>query len=194
MMKWFKNVTTVEELRKEYRRLLKLYHPDNENGSVEVTQEINAEYDRLFTILSKETQSDSQSYTYNKDDENKAFKEVLNHIIHINADIEIIGSWLWVHGGYEYRELLKSIGFKYAPKKKSWCWHYGEYRRYHNKEVSLNEIRMKYGSQSVIAIYFEDWIKTVLPINMLFLLLFVQLVYVGIRWYVKGWRETRGYH
>ncbi|MFR6224553.1 MAG: DUF6040 family protein, partial [Enterocloster sp.] len=23
---------------------------------------------------------------------------------------------------------------------------------------------------------------------------FVQLVYVGIRWYVKGWREARGYH
>ena len=45
-----------------------------------------------------------------------------------------------------------------------------------------------------IAIYFGDWIKTVLPINLLFLLLFVQLVYVGIRWYVKGWRETRGYH
>ena len=45
-----------------------------------------------------------------------------------------------------------------------------------------------------IAIYFGDWIKTVLPINMLFLLLLVQLVYVGIRWYVKGWRETRGYY
>ena len=101
-MKWFKNVTTVEELRKEYRRLLKLYHPDNENGSVEVTQEINAEYDRLFAILSKETQSDNNLHTYNTDDENKAFKEVLNSIIHINADIEIIGSWLWVHGGYEY--------------------------------------------------------------------------------------------
>lgn len=79
-MKWFKNVTTVEKLRKEYRRLLKLYHPDNENGSVEVTQEINAEYDRLFAILSKETQSDNQSHAYNTDDENKAFKEVLNSI------------------------------------------------------------------------------------------------------------------
>ena len=45
-----------------------------------------------------------------------------------------------------------------------------------------------------IAIYFGDWIKTVLPINMLFLLLLVQLVYVGIRWYVKGWRETREYY
>lgn len=44
------------------------------------------------------------------------------------------------------------------------------------------------------AIYFGDWIKTVLPINMLFLLLLVQLVYVGIRWYVKGWQEARGYY
>ena len=35
------------------------------------------------------------------------------------------------------------------------------------------------------AIYFGKWIKTTLPINLLFLLLFVQLVYVGIRWYVK---------
>ena len=138
MMKWFKNVTTVEELRKENRRLLKLYHPDNENGSVEVTQKINAEYDRLFAILSKETQSDNQSHAYNTDDENKAFKEVINSIIHINADIEIIGSWIWVHGG-----------FKYAPKKKCWCWHYGDYNRYHKKEISLDEIRLKYGSQSV---------------------------------------------
>ena len=45
-----------------------------------------------------------------------------------------------------------------------------------------------------IAIYFGNWIKTALPINLLFLLLFVQLVYVGIRWYVKGWREARGYY
>ena len=45
-----------------------------------------------------------------------------------------------------------------------------------------------------IAIYFGDWIKTALTLNLLLLLLLVQLVYVGIRWYVKGWREARGYH
>ena len=44
------------------------------------------------------------------------------------------------------------------------------------------------------AIYFGKWIKTTLPINLLFLLLLVQLVYVGIRWYVKGWQEARGYY
>lgn len=149
MGKWFDDVKTVEELRKRYRELLRKYHPDNENGSTEITQQINAEYDRLFAILSKENKSDSQSCTHDEQAENEAFKEVLNSIIHINADIETIGSWIWVHGGYEYRELLKSIGFRYAPKKKSWCWHYGEYKRYHKTEVSLDEIRLKYGSQQV---------------------------------------------
>lgn len=149
MKEYFAGVKTVEELRKMYRELLKKYHPDNENGSVEITQEINAEYDRLFAILSKENEPDGQTYTYDRTEENEAFKEVLNSIIHINADIEIIGSWVWVHGAYEYRELLKSVGFKFAPKKKCWCWHFGEYRRYHKGEVSLDEIRMKYGSQNI---------------------------------------------
>ena len=45
-----------------------------------------------------------------------------------------------------------------------------------------------------ISIYFGDWIKTVLPVNLLFFLFLVQVIYVGIRWYVKGWRETRGYY
>lgn len=149
MKKWFKDVSTVEQLRKRYRELLKMYHPDNENGSVEITQEINSEYDRLFAILSEEEQTDEQSSTCDKTAENKAFKEVINRIININADIEIIGSWVWVHGGYEYRELLKSVGFKYAPKKKCWCWHYGEYCRRSKREISLDEIRQKYGSEKV---------------------------------------------
>lgn len=149
MNKWFANVKTVEALRKKYRELLKQYHPDNPNGSIQITQEINAEYDRLFTILSKEEQAEEQSSTYDKTAENTAFKAVLNQIININADIEIIGSWIWVQGGYNYRELLKSINFKYAPKKKAWCWHYGEYHRHHSKEVSLDQIRSKYGSQKI---------------------------------------------
>lgn len=149
MSKWFPNVKTVEELRKQYRALLKKFHPDNENGSVEITQEINSEYDRLFAILSKEEHADEQSSTCDKDEENEAFKEVLSKIIHINAEIEIIGSWIWIQGGYNYRELLKSIGFRFAPKKKAWTWHYGEYHKHHGTEVSLDDIRAKYGSKTV---------------------------------------------
>ena len=76
--------------------------------------------------------------------------------------------------------LVAFIGIKIAELYKKCCW----------DMITILVILIS----MAIAIYFEDWIKTVLPINMLFLLLFVQLVYVGIRWYVKGWRETRGYH
>ena len=149
MSKYFENVESIEELRKKYRELLKKYHPDNADGSTKITQEINNEYDQIFSELSHEKQSANGNPTYDFEAENEAFKEVLNKIIHINADVEIIGSWIWVHGGYEYRALLKSNGFKYGYKKKAWVWHFGEYKRYHTRDISLDEIRTIYGSKKV---------------------------------------------
>ena len=75
--------------------------------------------------------------------------------------------------------LLAFIGIKIAGLYKKYCW-------------DMITILVTLISMAT-AIYFGKWIKTTLPINLLFLLLFVQLVYVGIRWYVKGWRENRGY-
>ena len=83
---------------------MKKFHPDNENGSVEITQEINSEYDRLFSILSKEKQSDGQSYT---NEENEHFKAILNEIIGFNMTIEVIDSWVWCFNSYTYKELLQ---------------------------------------------------------------------------------------
>ena len=146
MRKWFTNVTTIEQLRKQYRELLKKYHPDNENGSVEVTQEINAEYDLVFSILSKEEHSDNQSYTQ---EENEQFKAILNAIIGYNITIEITGNWIWCFNCYAYKDQLKSLGFTWCSKKTAWVWHSGEYHRHHKKEIPLNDIRAKYGSQTV---------------------------------------------
>ena len=75
--------------------------------------------------------------------------------------------------------LLAFIGIKIAGLYKKYCW----------DMITIMVILISMAT----AIYLGDWIKTALPINLLFLLLFVQLVYVGIRWYVKGWRENRGY-
>ena len=44
-----------------------------------------------------------------------------------------------------------------------------------------------------IVIYFGEWIKSVIPINLIVLLLLVHVVYIGIRCYVKDWQEERGY-
>ena len=76
--------------------------------------------------------------------------------------------------------LVAFIGIKIAGLYKKYCWDM--------ITILVTLISLE------IAIYFGDWIKAVLPINMLFLLLLVQLVYVGIRWYVKGWQEARGYY
>lgn len=146
-MKWFKEVKDVETLRKQYRELLKTHHPDN-GGNEESMKEINLEYDRLSAQMSRENKAD-ESTTYDTEAEDRAFREVLEKISTLNVTAEIVGSWIWISGGYECRELLKSIGFKWAAKKKAWCWHFGEYRRHHSKEVSLDEIRAKYGSRTV---------------------------------------------
>ena len=76
--------------------------------------------------------------------------------------------------------LLVFIGIKIAGLYKKCCW----------DMITIMVILVS----MAIAIYFADWIRTILPVNLLFLLLLVQVIYVVIRWYVKGWRETRGYY
>lgn len=45
----------------------------------------------------------------------------------------------------------------------------------------------------VMAVYFGDWIKVLVKLNLVALLLLVEAVYVGIRAYVKGCKRARGY-
>ena len=46
----------------------------------------------------------------------------------------------------------------------------------------------------VMAVYFGDWIKVLVKLNLVALLLLVQAVYVGIRVYVKGCKRASGYY
>lgn len=45
-----------------------------------------------------------------------------------------------------------------------------------------------------VAVYFGDWIKFFVKLNLVALLLLVQAVYVGIRAHVKGCKRARGYY
>lgn len=49
-MKYFNNCKTLEELKKEFRRLAMLHHPDR-GGDAETMKQINAEYDIIFPEL-----------------------------------------------------------------------------------------------------------------------------------------------
>ncbi len=50
MAKYFKNINTLDELKKEFRRLAMLHHPDR-GGDTETMKQINVEYDMLFPVL-----------------------------------------------------------------------------------------------------------------------------------------------
>ena len=161
MSKYFKDVNTLEELRRQYRDLLKKYHPDNANGSTEATQEINAEYDRLFKALkdrhektadSKEnnakTDYNNMKYDFSED---AKLREALQQIITFEGiNIEIVGCWIWVDGStYAYKSMLKEIGFKWAREKKKWYFHTEAFRKRSHKKLSMEDIRNYYGSTEV---------------------------------------------
>lgn len=159
-MTYFKNANTLEELRKQYRDLLKKYHPDNPNGSTEATQEINAEYDRLFKVLKDRHEKQPDGRADNKTDfsnmkydfaEDELLREMLSKVIHFSdITIEIIGNWIWLGGNtYQYRKEFKELGFKYGGRKKMWYWHSEAFRKRSHKLLSINDIRSYYGSTEV---------------------------------------------
>ena len=53
MTQYFQNVKTLDELKKQYRRLAMKYHPDC-GGDTAIMQQINAEHDALFEVLKKQ--------------------------------------------------------------------------------------------------------------------------------------------
>lgn len=159
-MAYFKDISTLEELRKQYRDLLKKFHPDNANGSTEATQEINAEYDRLFKGLKDRHEKTADS----KDEGTRAYfnkmkydftedaklREMLGKIIGFDGiTIEIIGNWIWAFDSYIYHKELKELGFRYARNKKAWHFHTEAFRKRSHKSLSMEDIRNYYGSTEV---------------------------------------------
>lgn len=159
-MTYFKDVNTLEELRKQYKELLKKYHPDNPQGSTEATQEINSEYDNLFKLLKNrhEHKADNANDNNNSYDNMKydftediKLSEVLQHIIILEGiNIEIIGSWIWVDGNtYEHKDTFKTLGFRWAKEKKKWYFHTEAFRKRSKRKLSMDDIRDYYGSTEV---------------------------------------------
>ena len=76
--------------------------------------------------------------------------------------------------------LIIGIGYQVGKIYRKYCW-------------DIISIMMAIMSTAIV-IYFDEWIKSVIPINLIVLLLLVHVVYIGIRCYVKDWREERGYY
>ncbi len=155
-MRWFQNIKTLQDLRKEYRRLVIKHHPDN-NGSEDTIKEINAEYDILFKKMKYDfeqtdtynsaTDKQKQQYDWQKDAQIRDIILQLSRFKDIT--VEIIGVWIWVSNCYEYRKELKELGFHWARQKQMWYMHFDDYHKFNSKPASMSHIRAKYGSVEI---------------------------------------------
>ena len=155
-MKWFKEIDTLEGLRKLYKKLVVMHHPDN-GGSEETIKEINAEYDILFRRLKNDfehkdayrnaTDKQKQAYDWQKD---KLIREKVIQLARFEGiKVEIIGVWIWVSDCYAYRKELKQLGFHWASQKQMWYLHFDDFHKFSSRPASMSYIRQKYGSVEV---------------------------------------------
>ena len=140
----FLKVTTIEEAKKLYKELAKLHHPDK-GGNSEQFKILNNEYHRFIDNFSSLHFEDADFQELNVE-----LEKIIIDILHIeNIVIEIIGSWVWVSGQTkDIKELLKSLGFKWASKKK--MWFFGDLKKSRGRgQMAMDDIKSKYGSTTV---------------------------------------------
>ncbi len=151
-MKYFQNCSTIEELKKEYRRLAQINHPDN-GGNPEKMKMINGEYEKAFNRLkdihNKAADDDTTGQKKKMNETAAEYMEVIQKIITLpDIVIELCGSWVWVSGNtYEFKDTFKAAGFRWASKKKMWYWRSEADATTSRGKMSMQEIRQKYGSE-----------------------------------------------
>ncbi len=75
--------------------------------------------------------------------------------------------------------LIVGIGYQVGKIYRKYCW-------------DILSIIVAITSTAIV-IYFGEWIKNAIPINLMVFLLLSHVIYIGIRCYVKDWMEERGY-
>ena len=136
----FREVTGINEAKKIYKTLAKILHPDMPNGDTENFKLLNAVYNDLI---------ENKIYFSNSYKIDVELEKIISLILHFeNIKIELVGSWVWVSGETkEIKDKLKEIGFKWASKKK--MWYYGEMKAKNPNPKSMEEIKSKYGSETI---------------------------------------------
>lgn len=135
----FRGIDGINEAKKIYKDLAKKLHPDV-GGSTEPFKILNEVYNYIL----------ENGVNFSEDSEfDLELEKVISQILHYeNIIIEVVGSWIWLQGDTrDIKEVLKDLGFKWASKKK--MWYYGEMKGRNPKQKSMDDIKAKYGYQTV---------------------------------------------
>ena len=135
----FIGIEGINEAKKVYKILARKLHPDV-GGSTELFKILNEVYNNILengTNFSNDSEFDLE------------IEKIISQILHYeDITIEVIGSWIWLSGNTKpIKDRLKELNFKYAFKKK--MWFYGEMKGRNPKQKSMEDIKAKYGCQTV---------------------------------------------
>lgn len=148
MKKYFQNCRSLDELKKEYRRLVMLHHPDR-GGDTATMQAINAEYEQMHELL-KNSWNASHDAEHQCTEAPEEFRDIIESLLKMDGvTSELCGQWIWISGNtYAHKDELKALGCRWSSNKKMWYWrHESESHKYHKSKKTMDEIRVKYGSQ-----------------------------------------------
>jgi curved DNA-binding protein CbpA len=135
----FKGIEGINEAKKVYKQLAKKLHPDV-GGSNELFKMLNSIYNNIL---------ENGIYFSNEIKFDLELEKIISQILHYeNIIIEVVGNWIWLSGETKsIKDKLKELNFKWASKKK--MWYYGEMKGRNPKEKSIEEIKSKYGCETV---------------------------------------------
>lgn len=148
-MNYFKDCTTIDEVKATYKTLAKLHHPDR-GGNTAIMQAINAAYSiAVIQIARGEKRTESEINDILTENEN--YRAAIDAVINLSGiNIELVGSWIWITGNTKmYKDILKDAGFFWASKKLAWYFRGAEYKCQSRRPQDLDTIREKYGSKPV---------------------------------------------
>ncbi len=148
-MDWFKDCSTVEQIKKLFRELAMLHHPDH-GGDTATMQAINAAYQVALKRADgqKSTGSDGKEHTYYYNAETeRAVMDALYQILRIKMDahVYLIGTWIWIEGQTKpVKEQLKAAGCRWHSERVAWYWRVEPLKTWRSKG-DLSELAAKYG-------------------------------------------------
>lgn len=146
MFKTLTEQTTLEGLKKEYRKLAKKYHPDHFGGDGSKFIELQSLFENLFNKLEK---NDKDAWAH-KNQTPSQFMELIEKLMQFSdLEIEQIGAWLYVtgQGTFKAKEELKALKFWWSSKHRAWIYS-GEQGKTQRKATKINP-RQFYGSEKI---------------------------------------------
>ena len=147
---YFASVRTLDELKREYRRLAMLHHPDR-GGDTATMQAINAAYADALDRLQRQHNASADA-DHQRTEAPEEYIRIIGLLLRLDGlDIELCGAWLWIGGETRrHKDALKAAGCRWASKKHLWYWHPSDMAPSRNRsEYTIDRIRQKYGSTAV---------------------------------------------